>query len=335
MTSLSSVTQTLEQIGRVQAGLLNLRSEIGASNPDLFRILAEGPMDMLRDLQRDLEHQLGLSETAEVEADLWIRLEGEAIQEHAAPMSVMVSILDAFRKGVTAVGEMLQFGRLSTRPTAAIKDATDLRVVALAPGSLQIALTLPEPPRQLPLNEELQEGLGQDAVRTLLAVANWAGSTADQSELERLIPDSSTRKTYLSALQRVIPRPRGRLSVVEFRGRMVPSQSGTPIRLRKETNQRVAEAIDRAVHEEVVTHEGVLREIDLDQASVRIRSVDGVGEVRGSFSVELLQIAVEALDRPVRVTGIVRAEEGRRGFPRLEITRLELMEDVPTVEPGA
>lgn len=330
MTSLGNLTQTIEQIGRVQESLLHLRDEVGSSNPDLFRVLCEGPLDMLRDLHRDLGQELGLAEAAEVEADLWIRLEGPTIQDHAAPMSILVAILDAFRKGVTTVGEMLQCGGLSTRPTASIKEATDLRVVALAPGSLQIALAVPNAPRQLEIFEELQEDLGGKAVRAFLQVADWAAGSTEHSHLERLVPDASTRKIFLSALQRVLPRPRGDLSLVEFRGSLVPTEPGRTIRLVKETNQRVTEAIDREVHEKVVTHEGILRGIDLDQASIRIRSVDGVGEVRGWFPPELLQSAADALDRPVRVTGILRAEEGRRGLPRLEITRLEIVEEAST-----
>lgn len=59
ITRNAKMKQTIEQIGRVQEGLLHLYEEVGTSNPDLFRVLAEGPLDMLGDLQRDLEHQLG------------------------------------------------------------------------------------------------------------------------------------------------------------------------------------------------------------------------------------------------------------------------------------
>ncbi len=332
MTSLDNVTQTLEQIGRVHSSLLQLRDEVGASNPNLFRVLCEGPLDMLADLHRDLERELELGETEEVAADLWIRLEGPTIRDHAAPASILVAILDAFRTGVTAVGELLACGRLSSRPTASIKRATDLRVVGLAPGSLQIALAAPDVPHQLQLgvldgHPEDQGDLAERAVRTLLQVADWAAGTSDHSDLERLSPDPDARRVCLSALQRILPRPRGDLSLVEFRGALVPTEAGRTIRLRKDTNQRVTEALDRAIHERMVTHEGVLRGIDLDQTSIRIRSVDEVGEVSGSFPPELLETAVHALDRPVRVTGIVRAGEGRRGLPRLEITRLEILEE--------
>lgn len=89
MTSLDTVTQTLEQIGRVHESLLQLRDEVGASNPDLFRVLCEGPLDMLADLHRDLERELEFGETEEVAADLWIRLEGPTIRDHAAPASIL------------------------------------------------------------------------------------------------------------------------------------------------------------------------------------------------------------------------------------------------------
>lgn len=330
MTSLDSVTKTLEQIGRVQKSLLDLCDELASSNPSLLKVLSEGPVDMLRQLNRDLEEQLGLEVLPELEApeaDLWVRLEGPAIHDHVAPISVLVSILDAFRKGVTTVAEVLQHGRLSTRPTAAVKRATDLNVMALAPGSLQLALAVPQPPRQGDIFEELDEDLGPKAVRTLLEVAAWAGSPGNEIEIERLVPDPAHRRIYLTALQRVIPRPRGTLSFVEFRGRLAPGKAAPTIRLRKEAYFKVEEAIDRAVQEQLVTYHGILRGIDLDHASVRIRFIDEISEVRGVFQPDLLQSAIDALDRPVRVTGILRAEEGLRGAPRLEIIHLEIVDD--------
>lgn len=49
MTSLDAVTQTIEQIGRDKS-LLQLRDEVGTSNPDLSKVLCEGPLDMLQGL---------------------------------------------------------------------------------------------------------------------------------------------------------------------------------------------------------------------------------------------------------------------------------------------
>jgi len=52
MSRNAKMKQTIEQIGRVQEGLLHLYEEVGTSNPDLFRVLAEGPLDMLGDCQK-------------------------------------------------------------------------------------------------------------------------------------------------------------------------------------------------------------------------------------------------------------------------------------------
>ena len=49
------LTQTVEQLERMNAALSSLRRELLPHEPRKFAILAEGPLDEMRRLQREIE----------------------------------------------------------------------------------------------------------------------------------------------------------------------------------------------------------------------------------------------------------------------------------------
>ena len=169
ITSQDQMEQALEQLGRLYQGLAALRLQVEAANPSNFAILAEGHIDEIRRLQHELDEYAGAVAAQENSAPLWLRVVGRDIEWQSAPTSVLVAILDVFRKGVQSVAELILTGNLTTRPTAALKRSTDFRVVALAPGSLRVSVRLPA--------EEGEAGraVGR-ALAEYLRAAAWAGS---------------------------------------------------------------------------------------------------------------------------------------------------------------
>ena len=53
--------QTLEQLGRLYAALVSLRHRVEPLNPRNFAILAEGHVDHIRRLQRQLDEYAGVT----------------------------------------------------------------------------------------------------------------------------------------------------------------------------------------------------------------------------------------------------------------------------------
>jgi hypothetical protein len=315
------LNQSVEQLGRLYRGLASVYREEFPRNASLFALMAEGPLEHIRRLEREIAEYTGVSAAEESEAELWLRIHGRDIEAHAAPTSVLTAFLDALRKGVQSVAEFVETGRLTTRPTASLKQACDLRVVALQAGSLRIGVRLPVP-EQASLSVE--RGVGDKALAEFLSVASWASSESGVEELEHRIVDPQRRRVFLNALRGLLPRSRGAVDYVEISGARL--KAAVPVRLTRQTQQRVDAAIDRAVAEKVETHEGDLREIDLDKLSFTLRNIGDVQEVPCSFAEDVLEIAKEALDRRVRVTGTRRTPEGRRASV-LQITRLEILDD--------
>jgi hypothetical protein len=327
ITNEAQLQQTLEQIGRLYGIIASLRAEFEAASPENFAVFAEGPLDALRELQAEVDEYVGVAAAQEHEVSLWLRIVGKGIEHRDSPTSVITAMLDTLRKGVQTVAELIATGELSTRPTADLKRACDLRVVALAGGSLRIGVRLPEPAQlALSFTEDPHAAAAQQALREYLEVATWAGSGQDEIALAERVPDARRRRVLLTELSRLVPRERGDVDCVELSGSSLPQSR--PVQLHRETRRRIHLAIDRTVVEQVETHVGDLREIDLDERSFTLRRAGEIAEIRCRFEEPLLETAKEALDRRVEVTGTRRLDQpSRRSSPLLLVARLEILED--------
>lgn len=286
--------------------------------------MAEGHIEHIRRLQCQLDEYAGVVAGDEHAVPLWLRVVGQEIEWPSAPTSVLTAVLDAFRKGVQSVAELSLAGGLTTRPTAELKRASDLRLVAFAPGSLRVGVELPAEEGEVA--ETVSRALGD-----YLRAAAWAGSERTDEELQSEIPDARRRRLLLTELARLVPRERGQIEAVEFSGWLLESTHvPTLVTLSRPSRRRINGALDRLPEQRVETYVGDLREIDLDKCSFVLRNAGTrpgeVVQVECVFLEELLEAAKEALDKRVQVTGSRPVEESRRAKPLL-VSRLEIIED--------
>jgi hypothetical protein len=323
ITNEAGLGLALEQLGRVYQTLAALRTEHPKANESWLAVLAEGWIDQAEQLRREIERYAGVTALVESEAELWLSVAGRGISDGTGPVSILTSLLDALRKGVQAVAEFLHAGQLARRPTAALKEACDWRVVALGAGSLRIGIRLPDTAHQAPM----WEGAAPDARRAakdFLFVAAWAASDDVSEILAERFPEPGVRRLLLNAVKPFVPRRRGAVDSVIVSGRMAPSG---PIVLTRAAARRIDQAIDQTTAEQVEDHVGNLREIDLDNLSMVIRNAPDVTEIRCTFDESLLETAREALDRRVTVSGIRQVGPGPRVSPVLHVFRLEVFDE--------
>lgn len=321
------LAQTRLAINDLESGLKALKRDVYEVNPRRFTLMAEPVIAQIQDLRNQIEEYVGIKTAIAEEVSLWMKLVGEEIEAGDAPTSVVTKMLDTLRIGVQAVAEFLNRGMVGARPTAQINEACDLRIVAWKPGSVQVGLKLLD--FDTSVSEEVIE-VAHVALRKYLETATWAGSQNDDTELERQIPDPKERRLLLNQVERIVPRPQGEVEYVELYGRAMPRGN---IRLRRESRPRIRQAVEKTIREivqvELVTVEGVLREIDLDQRTFIVRNVGQGNETRCHVDPEaddLLQLAKEALDHEVKVAGNRRIDPTRRQSLPLEAQEIEVLE---------
>lgn len=308
--------QAVEQMGRMYRALASLRAEELPRSPGGFALMAEGPLDEIRQLREEIDAYAGVCDAQANAVDLWMRLEGPRLAWPDVPVSVLAAYLDSFRKGIRTVAEILVPGKLETAARSSLRRLCDFRVTALETGSLRVGLRIPD--------EESPEYLGarpvRAAVKEYVEVAAWAGSEALVETLDEKITDARRRRVLLDAVGHLAPPARGWVTSVELTGRAVGNSS--PVRLTRSSKERIRAALATMAGSREETNEGIIREVDLDKRSFILR--DGENEVFCSFDPELTESVKQGLDRRVIVRGERRLRPGRSAHGRLEVRELSL-----------
>lgn len=320
------LNQTRAAISDLESALASLKRDVLPVNKARFALMAEPVVNQIRELRCKVEDYVGITSAVSQEADLWMRLEGPEIELGDAPTSVVTAMLDILRVGIQSVAEFLQRGVVGARPTASLKDACDLRIVGWMPGSVQVGLRLPEM-TSLPSGGDNLHERAQQALSLYLEAGAWVASEDDATELERAIPDAEQRRLLLNQIARLVPRPRGATQEVEISGRGLIRG---PIRLHRSARERVRNALSHTVQEDLMSVQGLLREIDLDERSFKVREPLIAGkETRCQIAGEaddLLEIAKAALDHAVIVRGTQRKDTMRRQAFPLSVQEIEVLD---------
>jgi hypothetical protein len=325
MTNDDQLQQAVEQLGRMYRAMAALRAEVLPVNARLFALMAEGPVDEVCRLQAQIDAYTGREAAEEYDADVWLRLHGRDIAWPEVPTSMLMATLEAFRKGVQMVAQLISTGQVTTRPRRELRRACDMRVVAFRPGSLRVGLRLPdESDDGFIISSE--KSLGHQALVTYLSVAASVSSEGDLLDPTQQIEHAQKRRLLLNALKPLVPRPRGDVEEVEISGRLVPD--GRTIRLTRAVYHRLVQVLHQPAAEEVETYVGHLREIDLDHRTFTLRDVNEVSTIRCTFPDDLLETARGALGRWVRVSGS-RPINGKHAVnATLRVSQLEVIDDL-------
>jgi hypothetical protein len=236
ITNDEQLQQAVEQLGRMYRALASLRAEVLPMNARQFALMAEGPVNEIQRLQAQIDAYTGREAAEEHDADVWLRLYGRDIGWPEVPTSVLTAALDAFRKGVQMVAQLLSSGQVTTRARRELRRACDMRVVAFRPGSLRVGLRLPDQP-EVEFAARSEKSLGHQALVTYLNVAAWVSSEGDLPDPTQQIEYAQERRLLLNVLKPLVPRPRGDVEGVEISSRLIPD--GRTIRLTRAVYHRI------------------------------------------------------------------------------------------------
>lgn len=316
--------RSLEALGDLYAALAALRSEYAETSMQTFGLLAEGPLQAIAQIQREIDAYTGATDAARQQASLWIRLVGPRARWGETPSSVVTAFLDTLRKGVQSIATSLSTGRSIGRPSNELHLACDFEVARFAEGSFEVGVRLPEPEQSDLFPVQAHEA-ARHALHEFLVAANWAASSLPlNEEIEQLLPEAKARRIALRAIKQFVPRRDGGISFVELSGADVPS--GNRIHLSPDASRAIDHALSEAIDEKEEVVEGEIREMDLDKRTFRLRNVSGQADVPCKFGEDLAPVAAGLLGKRVVVIGLRReGESGPRG--PLVVTDIEKHEN--------
>jgi hypothetical protein len=313
---------TLEQLSRMHRALAELHGERHRYSASWLAVMSEGPLEEIRRLEETVDRLTGRAAMKIEASPLSIRVVGAGLEWPGSPVSILSSFADTLRKGVQTIAEMVLTGDLASRPTRALNEACDLRLVGLATGSLVLSVELPTSP-QSGLWTSQEAEAAKEGLDLLLAGVSWAGAESEAAELDRLVPREDLRLGVLAQVKRLLPRPRGKVTGVHLSGALLHQRA---VILTKKTTARVDAAIDAIASTTTVTYEGELREVDLDHRTAVVRRVDGESlEVSCEYAPELDEIVLDALNKRVTITGSRRVAASRQRAT-LKVHRMAILE---------
>lgn len=303
----AQLEQTRSVLGAVETSLAALRRRVEPVNAALFQAMAEDYVEDILRLRAEVDTYIGTAQAMESRAPLWLALEGPGLSASDVSSRLLSDWLDRLRKSVQSVTDFLQTRRVRTigRPPASLLAATDLRLVALAEGSIRIGLKLPPASIQQDVfTDETESGVSpRRAVERLLDMALWAESEAAALPMD-IFPDHDEAAVVADQLSFLVPSARGVVRFVSFAGSIVPSP--TKIILRSAARARLrglVQVLSTVTEDEVI---GTIREIDLDAQRVILRERGpGSPDMRCLVPEDLMPTVEALLDRAVTVRGSI------------------------------
>ena len=321
---LRTLDVTIEQLARLERGLLAMRAE-AKGEPQVLHALAMTQFQEIQRLRTEIDELYGF--TNEETADLVVSIEGPSIGLGLAPASVLSSTLSNVRTAIQSIAaHVVGLDHTGTgRYPKWIADATDFSVRGMTSGSLNIILSLP--PRTS-LFAHLENEPVEQSISLFLQTAYWVSSNDDIEALVKVVPEEPLRRLLLGQVRRVTPTRGGIVRRIRFSGRMV-STPEIPTLIPRSADRIYAALSTSGRGQQRVSEEGVLRAIDIDKAVFELRQrPENRPEIACVFAPELLPQALEALvyETRVIVTGVQNYDPSGRPT-RLVIEDLQSVGD--------
>ncbi len=258
---------TSEQIARLEQAVFSLKDS-STMPPDVAEAMARTQYNYIQELRAELDAALGFGQPA---PDLIVSLGGPQVHLGSVTARSVTKVLDELQTAVRNVFTWLADGvsRPQSRPRETVSRATGLKLVGVGTGSIRLFLNLPGP------DESASGGSREtmeNAVRSLLDVAEWASTEQDASALMQAKPDVNLARVLLENAQRIIPGQGSEFDYMILSGNLVDARDG--LFLTPAAHSRLNDARLKLQNREPagVTVTGTLRAIDKDKQTVKLRA---------------------------------------------------------------
>jgi len=307
---------TKKVLASAERALKALRDDLLPDRTTEYEAFSGAYIDNVHRLRYEIDEYLGLVSAEEDSMMLWVRIQGNQITDRA-PISIVSNFLKDFRNGIYQIAKYNARSRGGRIPAdAELQRLTDPRIKVMS-GSLRIGFALPPPQVSL---EGTIDNLPIDAIKKMLLGASWANGT-NKKPLQELLPDRIERYLVLHNVEK-ISSPKGGKVTIEFRGRLL---KGKRLMMTKDAAQKAKHAITEDLPQEMISVEGVVREIDLDHMHFQLKIGKG-GRRQCNYPPELEDEVKSNLDRRIKAIGESHPATGAKE-PLIKVKMIETIDE--------
>lgn len=306
---------TLEALTTLYRGVEALRRDY-ESQPNKMRLMIEGPLDEIQRIEAGLQaYVMGIHSQPAV--SLWMTLSGGLARWAETPSRILASSLDSLRRSIQKIAQYDLIGKIDSRPTKALLEASDPELVLLSPGSLRVGLRWYSSGQlSLGLTEETAVAGALEATRRAVQELHSFGVHALADE------EATRRRVILRAVAQLSPTARSEVDRISLSGPALGT--GVTLDLSPRTYELARGATREVTSEAEMSFDGEVRELDLDNRTFRLRRVEGLGEVacRATEELEFSRVR-QVLGERARVFGRGDAPSVRSPFLVADIEPLD------------
>jgi hypothetical protein len=284
-----------KQIDKLEKILMSFRDQLLPDREEQYKIMASYYVRKIRELREAIDEYTGLEYFNIKKSDLNIHIEGPIIRYGSAPISVVSSFLNNFRKTLQNFYAALNELNYKTKFPKEIAMLSDFQLNDFQPGSINLSLSLPPYQTGLFENKSIEKSL-----ETYFKIIKWACYN-DDTYINN-INDDIKEKLMVNVI-RTLPDDKN-INRITFYGDSVKSKE--KLIINRNVRQKIIDTLNKNNEElELVSIKGCVRELDLDKLTFLLRNVTGFNqtEVKCKLNDDIVEDIKEYFDSTVSING--------------------------------
>lgn len=257
-----------QQAMRLESALESLAHTVRPKSESQFRVLAEGHVDQLEVLRREIDVYLGVAAVKQPTPEVEVSVEDEDAALGETRLSAVTKLADHFRRAlrttVEAVRDTLTISDRENITNDFLNRLCDPPLQAVLPGSVRVQLGSP--------HVEVGHELYSDGLKLLaLAIRAASNDVGASAELQQLPVEQ--QKAAWNAVKMLAPKEGDLVGKVGFGGSFVGTQQ--KLHFNSHTRKRVLRRLREIGSSTVtLTANGILDEIDYGHRMFTLREAD-------------------------------------------------------------
>lgn len=292
------------RIRKLENIISSFKRELLPGREEQFKIMSKVYVEKIIELREEIETYTGMDLITIERKDINIHIKGPIIDYGSAPISVVSAYLDNFRKTLQRVYGIVNDIDIKTKVPEYISKMTDLSLVAYAPGSINLSLSLPE--EQVSFFEEKDNNKTIDnSLELYFDILKWLSGNSQKSKKIEELQEEKLEKLLINILK-TLPDNKN-ITSIEFFGDKISDK----IRVNQYSKAKLIDMIKKIEREEeLLEYRGRIRELDLDNLTFSLRNLANKEErqLKCQLNEEIIADIKNYFDNEVIITGVKKGK---------------------------